>query len=178
MTATGASSLPAWMQGWRGATIFTGIMALSAHCAFPLPGTPVPATMQVFTVLLAGLMLGPTWGAVSAVQYLAIGLLGLPVFAPGPLGAAAIAGATGGYILAFPVAALIAGLARGRSEKAMAASSAAAITVIYAMGCGWLAFTFHPHLNALQAFGAGAGWFLVWDAVKACAAIAVAKFVR
>ncbi len=166
------------MQGWRGSVIFTGLLALSAHCAFPLPGTPVPATMQVFTVLLAGLMLGPIWGAVSAVQYLAIGLLGLPVFAPGPLGVAAVMGATGGYILAFPVAAAVAGLACGRNEKKMALACASAIGLIYFSGCSWLALSFHPHLNVLQAFAAGAGWFFVWDAAKACAAIAVAKIAR
>lgn len=172
------STRPLWMQGWRGAVLFTGLMALSAHTAFPLPGTPVPATMQVFTVLLAGLVLGPLWAGVSMVQYLLIGAVGLPVFAPGPLGTAAIFGATGGYLISFPIAAMVAGLASGRSEKWMAEACAASIAVIYTAGCGWLALSFHPHLAVLQAIALGAGWFIVWDAVKACAAIAAARYMR
>ena len=59
----------------------TGVLALSAQLALPMPGTPVPLTLQPFVVVLAGLLLGPADAAAAMVLYLGAGALGLPVFA-------------------------------------------------------------------------------------------------
>jgi biotin transport system substrate-specific component len=85
-------------------------VALSAQVAVPLPGTPVPITLQVAAVLIVGGLLGPRLGVASMAVYLLAGVAGLPVFSPGgALGAARLIGPTGGYLLAFPVAAAMAG---------------------------------------------------------------------
>ena len=85
-------------------------VALSAQVAVPLPGTPVPITLQVPAVLIVGGLLGPRLGAASMAAYLLAGVAGLPVFAPGgALGVARLIGPTGGYLLAFPVAAAMVG---------------------------------------------------------------------
>jgi biotin transport system substrate-specific component len=85
-------------------------VALSAQVAVPLPGTPVPITLQVAAVLIVGGLLGPRLGAASMAVYLLAGVAGLPVFSPGgALGVARLIGPTGGYLLAFPVAAAMAG---------------------------------------------------------------------
>jgi biotin transport system substrate-specific component len=86
-------------------------VALAAQIAVPLPGTPVPMTLQPLAVLLVGGLLGARLGATSMVLYLALGIAGLPVFTPTVplLGVARLLGPTGGYLLAYPVAAFATG---------------------------------------------------------------------
>lgn len=94
---------------------FAATMAIASQVAIPIPGTPVPFTLQPLAVVLAGLWLGPLAGATSMVLYLAAGAVGLPVFAPiGAPGVLRLIGPTGGYLLATPAAAAIAGLVARR----------------------------------------------------------------
>jgi len=83
------------------------LVAAAAQVSVPLPGTPVPMTLQPMAVLLVAGLLGPQLGALSMILYLAMGAAGLPVFTPTvPLvGVARLFGPTGGYLLAYPVAA-------------------------------------------------------------------------
>src|SRR5712671_675536 len=88
------------------------LVALAAQVSIPLPGTPVPMTLQPMAVLLVGGLLGARLGALSMILYLAMGAAGLPVFTPSPLllpGIARLFGQTGGYLLAYPVAAWVVG---------------------------------------------------------------------
>ena len=96
----------------RGLAIVLGAatVAVAAQAAVPLPGTPVPMTLQPLAVLVVGGLLGARLGAAALVLYLALGALGLPVFTPGGLpGAARLIGPTGGYLLSYPVAAALVG---------------------------------------------------------------------
>src|SRR6266702_6759108 len=88
------------------------LVALAAQVAVPLPGTPVPMTLQPMAVLLVGGLLGPRLGALSMILYLAMGAAGLPVFTPSPVllpGIGRLFGQTGGYLLAYPIAAYAVG---------------------------------------------------------------------
>ena len=86
------------------------VVGLAAQVAVPVPGTAVPLTMQLPAVLVVGTLLGPRLAAVSLLVYLVLGAAGAPVFSPiGPPGLARILGPTGGYLLAFPVAAAVVG---------------------------------------------------------------------
>jgi biotin transport system substrate-specific component len=88
----------------------TAVVAAAAHVAIPLPFTPVPLTLQPLAVLAVGLALGPVAGFLTMLAYLAEGAIGLPVFSPtGPGGLAQLFGATGGFLLAYPLVAAIAG---------------------------------------------------------------------
>jgi biotin transport system substrate-specific component len=97
----------------RAAAVVLGalIVAGAAQVAIPLPGTPVPMTLQPMAVLLVGGLLGARLGALSMILYLAMGAAGLPVFTPTVplLGFARLLGPTGGYLLAYPVAAWVVG---------------------------------------------------------------------
>src|SRR3954468_20131578 len=85
-----------------------GALALASQFAMPLPGTPVPMTLQPLVVVLAGLLLGPLHAAIAMGAYLIAGPAGLPVFAPiGLPGIARLLGPTGGYLLAYPIAAAV-----------------------------------------------------------------------
>lgn len=85
------------------------VVALAAQAAVPVPFSPVPMTLQPLAVLAVGGVLGAADGLLALVAYLAMGALGLPVFAGGSGGAIHLVGPTGGYLLAFPVAAGLVG---------------------------------------------------------------------
>jgi biotin transport system substrate-specific component len=89
---------------------FAVALALASQVAIPIPGTPVPITLQPLIVVLAGMWLGPVAGAASMILHLVAGAIGLPVFSPyGVPGLARFFGPTGGYLLAYPIAAFVAG---------------------------------------------------------------------
>ncbi len=118
------------------------LVALASQVALPLPGTPVPFTLQVPAVLLVGGLLGARAGAASMALYLALGVAGLPVFAPvGPPGLARLLGPTGGYLLAYPVAAALTGqlTGAGRSWLRVAGALLAGLAVIHLGGVAQLA---------------------------------------
>jgi biotin transport system substrate-specific component len=90
-----------------GASLF---VALCARVTVPLPFTPVPLTLSNFGVLVVGLLLGSRRGFAALALYLAEGASGLPVFSPaGPGGIAQLLGPTGGYLMAYPFVAALAG---------------------------------------------------------------------
>ncbi len=102
-------------SGTRVVAIVLGalLVAAAAQVSIPLPGTPVPMTLQPMAVLLVGGLLGARLGALSMILYLAMGAAGLPVFTPSPLllpGIARLFGQTGGYLLAYPIAAYAVGV--------------------------------------------------------------------
>ena len=160
-----------------GIPTFAALTALAAQVRVPLSFTPVPVTLQVFTVLLAGGMLGGLGGAASMALYLGLGASGLPLFA-GPAGLAVLSGPTGGYVLAFPAAAALVGLLSepraGFARTALAAF--AGVGVIYLGGTLWMGCVLHVGL--LKALQLGALPFIGVDALKALAAAAVACSAR
>ncbi|GAA5334682.1 MULTISPECIES: biotin transporter BioY [Thermus] len=118
-------------------------VALTAQVAIPLPFTPVPITLQTLGLLLVGAALGSRLGFLALLAYLLEGAMGLPVFAGGTGGVAKILGPTGGFLLAFPLAAGLAGLLVERfgldrtflgTLLAMLAGNA----LLYLVGLPWL----------------------------------------
>jgi biotin transport system substrate-specific component len=153
--------------------VAAGALALSAQFALPIPGTPVPVTLQPFVVVLAGLLLGPADAAAAMVLYLAAGALGLPVFAPmGAPGLARLLGPTGGYLLAYPVAAAVAGrLGAGQTGFTVRALAAmAGILVLYLGGLAQLTVLSGSVTTAALL---GVLPFVAADAVKALVAAAL-----
>ena len=116
------------------------LTALAARVAVPLPGIPVPFTLQPVAVLLSGVLLGAAGGMSSQLLYLAVGMMGVPVFAAGG-GAAYLLGPTGGYLLAFPLAAWVAGNLASRKPNAIGIALGAllGLLVIHLGGLSWLA---------------------------------------
>ena len=153
---------------------FAAALALASQVAIPLGFTPVPLTLTPLVVLLAGLWLGPVAAAASMTLFLVAGAAGLPVFAPGGLpGAARLLGPTGGYLLAYPLAAWVVGTL-GRDARGFAARLAAASTgilVIYAGGLAQLAILTG---SLQQAAIWGVLPFAALDAVKAVVAALLA----
>ncbi|MBQ4361450.1 MAG: biotin transporter BioY [Lachnospiraceae bacterium] len=110
--------------------VFTAIIAVLAQISIPMPGG-VPMTLQTFAVPLAGLVLGTKRGTLSALLYVLLGTLGVPVFAGLSGGPGIVLGVTGGFIVSFPIMALLAGLGRSYSDR-MAAGAVRGYAVLIA----------------------------------------------
>ncbi len=154
---------------------FAAALAAASQVALPIPGTPVPITLQPLLVVLAGMMLGPVYGASSMVLYLVLGAAGLPVFAPmGAPGVMRLVGPTGGYLLAYPVAAFVAGLLvlRLRGFMGRTLSAAAGVLVLYVGGLAQLALLTGSLTRAALL---GVLPFAAADAVKSLVAAAVTR---
>lgn len=150
-------------------------VALCAQISVLFPFTPVPFTLQNFGVLLVGLMLGSRRGFAALALYLVEGASGLPVFSPyGPGGIAQLFGLTGGYLLAYPFAAGLAGWIMERGKKSFARALAGGLLgeiALFAGGTTWLLVLTH---SVTQAFRLGLYWFIFFEIIKIMAAAAMA----
>jgi biotin transport system substrate-specific component len=150
---------------------FALLTALLAQLRFDLPYSPVPITGQTFAVLLAGAMLGMRRGFASQASYLALGAMGMPVFAGGVGGPLVLAGPTAGYLWSFPVAAGLLGwlVERGasRSTAKLALSLFASDFLILASGTAWLALLFSQPARVVLYWGVVP--FIVSNVVKVAA---------
>jgi biotin transport system substrate-specific component len=140
-------------------------VALCARVTVPLPFTPVPLTLQNFGVLTVGLLLGSRRGFAALALYVAEGACGLPVFSLGG-GIAYLLGPTGGFLLAYPLVAFVAGYIYERSSRRFAwaaLSSVAAELVLFAGGLSWLAVLTHSVSLAVRF---GLYWFVFAEVIK------------
>jgi biotin transport system substrate-specific component len=155
----------------------TALVALCAHISIPLGFTPVPITLQPFAVLLLGLLLAPETSFAALSLYLLEGAAGLPVFSPhGPAGLAHLFGFTGGYLLAAPFAAAVAGLIyRDGRKKLLYAIVGAAVgdLILLTIGALWLGAWTHASFAVL--LNESVVPFLASDAAKVIAAAACAQ---
>ena len=159
------------------ASMFAALTAVGALIRIPIPISPVPLTLQVFFVLLTGLVLGSRWGATSMAVYVMLGIIGFPVFSGGSSGIGVILGPTGGYLIGFVMGAFITGLTvenLGRSTIVMITAMVAGLTVIYAIGVLQL-FIIADMPSIQEAAMIGVLPFLIGDMIKLIAAFAVAK---
>ncbi|HEY4687735.1 MAG TPA: biotin transporter BioY [Anaerolineae bacterium] len=159
---------------------FAALTALAARITIELPFTPVPITLQVLAVLLAGLMLGATDGALSQMAYVAAITAGLPLDAGG-LGTAVWARPSAGYLIGFVAGAFVAGylaekgLHRRRALRFVAGM--AGVAVIYLVGAAWLTLGFLGG-DWIKGWALGVAPFIVVDVVKAVIASGVAEGAR
>jgi len=158
-----------------GASLF---VALCARVTIPLmPLTPVPLTMQDFGVLLVGLLLGSRRGFAALALYLAEGASGLPVFSPSSVGlhgVAQILGPTGGFLMAYPVVAFLAGWifeSGARSFARAVIAGLAADALLFAGGLAWLYVLAHSLAKAAYL---GLYWFVAAQVIKIMFAAVIA----
>jgi biotin transport system substrate-specific component len=157
--------------------IFVGLMALASRVIIPLSITPVPITLQVFVVILSGLILGAKRAGVVQASYLFLILAGVPITAYGLAGPATFLSPTAGYLLAFLPAAYLIGLYSEKYKSIIHSVVAGLIgvVVIYIGGTAWLAVYLH---DVSKAWVAGVVPFVGVDLVKAAFAVAIAKGLK
>jgi biotin transport system substrate-specific component len=144
------------------------IIAAGAQIELKLPYTPVPITGQSLSIVIAGLTFGRKIAVAGAFAYLCEGMMGLPVFSGGGSGIHHFAGPTGGYLIGFLPAALVAGLARDkgitRTPIGVFLTVLASSVPIFALGVLKLALTIGNLSASLQA---GLYPFIPGDFIKA-----------
>ena len=147
---------------------FAIVTALSAQVRVVIPISPVPITGQTFVVLLAGLVLGSTFGAVSMLMYLFIGMSGLPFFSAGVAGLAILKSPTIGYIIGFFLAANV--IVRFANKPIL--GIALGLVLIYI--CGVVGLILILNVSVANAITIGVVPFIIGDVIKSIMAIGVA----
>ena len=165
------------------AALFAALVGAFAYVSFPFPVSPAPVTLQVLGVFLAGIFLGPVWGAAALVLYLTAGALGAPVFSGGAAGFGELVGPTGGYLFSYPIAAALVGaiVHRGAalrdldavSAPVLAAAMTAGTVVVYALGVVGLFLSLE--LTLVESVIQGAVVFLPAEGAKMAAAIGIVR---
>jgi biotin transport system substrate-specific component len=161
--------------------LLAGLTAAASQVSISLPFTLVPLTLTPMIVLLGGAALGSRLGMASQVLYLAAGIAGLPVFAASgvlPHGPLRLLGPTGGYLMAYPIAAFLAGYLAERGFDRRYATSVlamlAGLSVIFLFGVTWLAFFAAPAgLGVTAALQSGLYPFVVVDLAEILIAAAI-----
>jgi biotin transport system substrate-specific component len=173
---TRSAAMPKAVVSLFAVAAFAILTAVGAQIS--IPAVPVPFTLQTFFVLLSGALLGARRGAAAQLAYIAAGAFGAPVFAGFKGSFLHLLGPTGGYLIAFPAAAFLAGsLVESSVAKrlptmiASIASMAIAMMLIFLAGVAQLNLVVFHNWNA--ALAAGFLHLQVWDAVKILAAAAV-----
>jgi biotin transport system substrate-specific component len=157
----------------QGAWIVFFAALTAAGAQVQIPHQPVPFTLQTFFVLLSAAFLGSRNGSASQLLYLGVGLIGAPIFTAGGFGAARLFGPTGGYLLSFPIAALLIGyLVRQRQGFAWTLIAMfLGLVVVFTLGTSFLNL-FYLH-DFKQAFVGGFLIFSWWDVLKLFAAAGI-----
>lgn len=170
------TSADSWLRTAGVILAGSALLAACAHLALPLWFTPVPLTVQPFAVLLLGLLLSPRMAAATLCAYLLEGAAGLPVFAPAPTtGLAHLLGPTGGYLMAYPMAAVLISLLLRRGERRFPmALASAALGDLLILLCGALWLAALTHTPARTVLSLSVFPFLPGDALKVVAAAALA----
>ncbi|MCL2438042.1 MAG: biotin transporter BioY [Coriobacteriia bacterium] len=166
--------------------LFVAIIAALAQITIPLPF--VPLTMQTFAIALAGVVLGARRGAIAAALYLLLGALGVPVFAAFSGGFGFLIGATGGYLLSFPLLAFIAGIAADRAvlvreggQRLLAAGILAGgliVGMLINLMAGTAQLSLVMQIGLLEAFVLGMLPFLIPELLKIALIFAIAPKIR
>ncbi|WP_156151166.1 biotin transporter BioY [Methanosarcina sp. Kolksee] len=159
------------------ASLFAALTAVGAYIQIPIPFSPVPVTLQVFFVLLAGSMLKSKWGGLSMIVYTLLGIAGLPVFAGGSSGMGVLFGPTGGYITGFILAAYAIGKLSEKADKSglfiNALNMSAGVLILYA--CGFIQLMFVADMGPGTSLALGVIPFLPGEIVKTGVAAYIAS---
>lgn len=163
--------------------LFAALIAISSQLSIPIG--PVPHTLQVFFVMLAGLILGGRWGFTSVAVWVALGAFGLPVFAQGKAGAVHLLGPTGGFLLGFALCALLVGKLTERASLGYGRTLLVLLLglgVVYAVGlAGFMAsfaYFLHKPMTLDKAMTLAMLPFLPFDIIKTAMAAYVGVRVR
>jgi biotin transport system substrate-specific component len=165
------------------AAVFAALTGAFAYVSFTTPVTPVPVTLQVLGVFLAGIFLGPVWGGVSLGLYLLAGGLGAPVFAGGSAGVGALVGPYGGYLWTYPAAAALVGLGTHGISGLENPADVSLLRVVGGMVVGTLliyaggmvGYALVQNVDLERSFGLTVVPFVPAEAFKMAAAIGIAR---
>lgn len=165
------------------AALIAALTGAFAYVSFPNPFSPVPVTLQVLGVFLAGILLGPVWGGLSLFLYLLAGAIGVPVFTGGSSGFGVLLGPTAGYLWSYPIAACVVGVVvhggfdlRDISSVhlvRLVAGMVLGVVIIYAIGT--VGFAVVQGVGLWEAFLVSAVAFIPAEIVKIVIAVGIVR---
>jgi biotin transport system substrate-specific component len=174
--------------------LFAALTAVGALIRIPIPGMTMPITLQVFFMIMAGLLLEPKYALISQLVYMAIGLLGLPVFSSGG-GLSYVLAPSFGYVPGFAVCALLLsalvrkrliGFNRVPGSKAVkliqiCSFSLVSLVSMYILGIAYMYLIFRFYMNNPRSIGdiivTYNGIFFFIDLIKLAVALPVCAAV-
>lgn len=155
------------------------LLAVSAWITVPLG--PVPFTLQTFVEVFVVLALASRESITTSIAYVGLGALGLPVFSAMRGGIGIIMGPTGGFLLGFIVATIIAVvfLQVCKARRSLVVEYiAGALFIVIVYLCGWLQLMLVTGMSVEAAFAAGVAPFILLDVIKVAVAVPLARVVR
>ena len=165
------------------AALLAALTGALAYVSIPIPFSLAPISLGIVGIFLAGLFLGPRWGTVSVLLYLAAGAAGAPIFANGNAGLGYLFGQTGGFLWSYPIAAFVIGATvHGLGDLRNPADApipvlvgglVAGTLVVYTGGVLW--FMWLLEIGPLEAIAIGVAPFVVGEILKIAATVAIAK---
>ena len=154
--------------------LFTALIIIGGYISIPIPVGPVPIVLADFFVMVTGLFLGFKYGLISTALYLALGALGLPVFAGGSAGLAVLVGPTGGFLFGYLLMAAAVGFITSKNKPSIVTNLIALVIgniLLYAIGVPWLKF--QMNISWAAALAAGFTPFIIGLVIKIAAASAL-----
>ncbi len=157
-------------------SIFTALIAILAQIRIPMP-MGVPLTMQTFAISLAGLLLGCKKAGWATLLYILLGAFGLPVFAGFTGGFGIVVGPTGGFILSFPIMALLIGWGGDKGTRFWVTFGLVSGTLVNFL-CGMLYYSVSTGSPLSRAFIDCVLVFLPTAVIKAVAAAMLSTQIK
>ena len=161
--------------------LVAAILCILAPVSFSIPFTIIPITLGLFTIVMAGIILGKTKGTICVMIYILLGAVGIPVFAGFSGGIGQLLGNTGGYIIGFLFSALLMWLIEklfGRKTWVLGISMVLGLIVCYAIGTVWFMVVYAQNSGAVG-LATVLGWcvipFIIPDLVKIALALTLSK---
>ena len=158
------------------AALLAAVLAVLSQLSIPTP-VAVPVTLQIFGVALCGACLGSTWGSVSVLVYLLLGVVGVPVFSAFGGGISVLLSPTGGFLMGFPVLAACVGTGcRGNKKASGILWAAFGLAVCHLLGSIW--FSFVGDCSLWRALITVSLPFLIKDTLLVWGAVKTARAIR
>lgn len=154
--------------------LFTALIIIGGYISIPIPVGPVPIVLADFFVMITGLFLGLKYGLISTALYLALGTLGMPVFAGGGAGLAVLVGPTGGFLVGYLLVVASIGFITGKRKPSVLINLIALVVgniLLYAIGVPWLKF--QMNISWAAALAAGLIPFIIGIVIKITVASAL-----
>lgn len=159
-------------------SLFSALIAISSMLSIPFP---IPMTLQTFAIFLALMTLGGKNGLIAICVYISLGLVGLPIFAGFGSGIGYLLGASGGFIIGFPLAAalyLISERAFGVSRRKKLVYSLLSLAIIYAVGSLWFSFVYSNGTGFLAAITVTVLPYVIPDIIKILLALFISERLK
>ncbi len=161
--------------------MFAAVLTIISQISIPLP-TGVPITIQVFGIALVGTVLGWKLGCLATIVYILLGCVGLPVFSNFQGGVQRLVGMTGGYILAWPIMAVLSGI-RIKHENQLVCQAVSIVLAIVGLmvvefvgGFQWSILTTEMSFGAIMTYSFAA--FIPKDMVLTVLAVILGNQIR